>query len=191
MFLLRRVGDLMARPGKTWQEIKAERTTATRLIAGYVGVLAVFAVIERIAIEWFRLAGLDTEPAALRTTLWRSFWGSVPFLAVDLLNVYLAGRIANSLYPPPADEPDRGFRIAAYASTPLWLGRIIVPFDLPFIEWAALAAVLYAPYLLYRGMAVVLDLPPGRAAKGAAVLVLAAAVIVGIVNYIVYLFVVL
>lgn len=191
MFLLRRIADLMVRPGVAWLEIKAERSTTTRLLGGYVGALALFAVGERIVLGWIGLAGTGAETEELKANLWRPFWGSIPFLLVDLLNVWLVGRITNSLHPPPADEPVRGLRIAAYASTPLWVARIVVPFGLPFSGWLALAGFLYAPYLLYRGMAVVLDLPPRRAARSAAGLVLAAVVVVGVVDYILYIFVVL
>ncbi len=188
-FLFRRVADLLVRPNAAWQEIKAERTTAARLLLGYVAVLAGIAVIERALLSGFRLYAMGIEGPEAWTALWRTFWENVPFFVVDLLNLYLVGRIANGLFPPPEDEQDRGLRLAAYASTPLWVARIVIPFDLPVVGWFALAAVLYFPYLLYRGASVLLDLPPRRAAGATAVLALAAALIVGIVNYILYIFV--
>lgn len=190
-FLLQRIADLLVRPGKAWQDIKDERTTAPRLLFGYVAVLACIAIIERAALSGYRLHQIGTEGPQVWTAIWRTFWENIPFLVVDLINLYLVGRIANGLFPPPADEQERGLRIAAYASTPLWLARIAIPFDLPFVGWIALAAVLYFPYLLYRGVAGVLELPFREAARGTALLALAAALIVGIVNYILYLFVVL
>lgn len=190
-FLLRRVAGLLFRPGRTWTEIRDERRSTAGLLFGYVAVLAAAAIVERIALAAWRYAFIEAEDQVLRRALWQTLWENVPFAIVDLLNLYLVGRIANGLFPPPDDDPVRGLRIAAYASTPLWVARLVVPFDLALTGPLALAAVLYAPYLLYRGIVGLLDLPVREGVRKTGLLVLSAAVVVGIVDYIVYLFVVL
>jgi hypothetical protein len=190
-FLLYRVAVLLFRPGSTWAEIKDERTSTVKLLFGYVAVLAATAIVERVVLTAYRYSYIEAGQQVLRRAVWQTLWENIPFAFVDLLNLYIVGRIANSLMPPPEDDPVRGLRIAAYASTPLWVARLVVPFDLAFTGPLALLAVLDAPYLLYRGIAVVLDLPARQALRKTVALVLAAAFVAGIVDYLVYLFVVL
>ena len=187
--ILLRVQDLMFRPGAAWEEIKAERSTTARLLFGYVAVLAATAVVERMLLDGYRHLVIESQAAG--TAIWSTFWQNAPFFLIDLLNIYLAGRIANGLFPPPADDPGRGLRLAAYAATPLWIARIVVALPWPVFPWLALAAALYFPYLLYRGISVLLDRRASEAMKDTAVLALSTLFVVGIVNYIVYLFVVL
>lgn len=191
MNTLDRVRDLMFRPARAWHEIKDERPTAARLIFGYVAVLASIAVLERIFLDAYRHVQIGTKGVELRAALWGVFWQNIPFLAVDLLNVFLAGKIANSLFPPPPNDPVRGLRIVAYAATPLWIARIIVAIPFSIFPWLSLCAAAYCPYLLYRGITIMLDRRRAEALKNTAALVSASAVVVGIVNYIVYEFVIL
>jgi hypothetical protein len=187
--ILLRVRDLMFRPGTAWEEIKTERSSTARILFGYVAVLAAAAVVERMLLDGYRHLVIESQAAG--NAIWSTFWQNAPFFIIDLLNIYLAGRIANGLYPPPADDPVRGLRLVAYAATPLWIARIVVALPWSVFPWLALAAALYFPYLLYRGIAVLLERRSTEAAWNTAVLALATAVVVGIVNYIVYLFVVL
>lgn len=187
--ILQRVQDLLFRPARAWEEIRAERSTTTQVLFGYVAVLAAIAVAERMLFDGYRHLVIESQAAG--TAIWRTFWQNAPFFVIDLLNIYIAGRIANSLFPPPADDPGRGLRLAAYAATPLWIARILVPVPYAVFPWLALAAALYFPYLLYRGISVLLDRRSAEAIWNTATLALATLFVVGIVNYIVYLFVVL
>lgn len=189
--ILRRIQGLMFRPGRAWEEIKAERSTTARLLFGYAAVLAATAVLERILLDAYRHAFIGTEEQELRTALWGILWQNTPFFVIDLLNIYLTGRIANGLFPPPPGDPLRGLRIAAYAATPLWIARILVALPHAVFSWLSLAAALYFPYLLYRGITVMLDRRRAAALWNTAALLLASLVVVGIVNFIVYEFVIL
>ena len=189
MTLLARVADLLFRPGKAWEEIRAERSTTVRLLFGYVAVLAAAAVVERMLLDGYRHLVIESQDVG--RAAWSTFWQNAPFFVIDLLNIFIAGRIANGLFPPPAGDPGRGLRLAAYAATPLWVARFLVALPGAVFPWLALAAALYFPYLLYRGVTVLLDRRSAEAVWNTAALALATLFVVGILNYIVYLFVVL
>jgi hypothetical protein len=169
-FLGRLKGMLFA-PRSEWCQIARERTTSKRLVVGYITPLAGVATL--IALLRFSVTARVPLPNALTM--------AVLTLGFALMGLFVVALIINALasYFRGVHSQSQALKVTAYASTPLWLSCIFLPFP-TLALLAQFLAGLYHTYLMYLGLEVLMRSPRDRA-LGYATTVVLSAVILGIV----------
>jgi hypothetical protein len=84
-----------------------------------------------------------------------------------------------ALYFRAVPSPGQALKVAAYASTPLWLSAVFIPFPAVSVPLQFLAG-LYHTYLMYLGLKGLMKSPRDRA-LGYATTVVLCSIILGIV----------
>jgi hypothetical protein len=162
---------MLCAPKNEWRHIRRERVTPRRLVVGYVTPLAMVAALS----AFFRFSSLPRVPLAGAAAM------ATATLAFELLAVLVVALIINLLASSFRGIHDlwQALRVTAYASTPLWLASVFLPF--PALTLPALfLAGLYHIYLMYLGLEILMKSPADRA-LGYATTVVLSAVILGIV----------
>jgi hypothetical protein len=169
--LLGRAKGMLFAPKNEWRHIGRERITPRRLVVGYVTPLAGVAAL----IAFFRFSITPRVPFAGAAAL------ALLTLSFELLAVFVVALIINALasYFRGIHNLWQALRVTAYASTPLWVSCVFLPF--PTLATPALfLAGLYHIYLMYLGLEILMRSPRDRA-LGYATTVVLSAVVLGIV----------
>lgn len=152
MGLLSRAHNVICAPRREWTVIAAEDARIGTLYTGYVAIVAGIG----LAAE---LAGGLAAGGSLGPALGTALSGYVLALA----NVAILALVASRLAPAFGGVDDRvqGFKLAAFASTPVWLGGVFLL--LPGIgEPLAWISSLYGLYLYYLGIPELMRVAPRR-----------------------------
>ena len=169
--LLGRAKGMLYAPKNEWRHIRRERITPRRLVVGYVTPLAAMAALS----AFLRFSVIPRVPFAGAAAM------ALATLGFELLAVLVVALIINLLATSFRGIHDlwQALRVTAYASTPLWLSSVFLPF--PTVALPALfLAGLYHVYLMYLGLEILMKSPPDRA-LGYATTVVLSAIILGIV----------
>jgi hypothetical protein len=174
-FILSRAYGLLRDPRKEWEQIKAEETTVSNILIGYVAPLAAIPPLcDLIGQSLFNFAlQVDFGQAVIRAVVtWIVSIGLVFFLGV-LVNV-----LADTF---EADKDELGAqKIAAYSLTPAFLSGF---FSLwPPLWWLSLIALAAMVYLMYRGLPILMRAPK-ETANGYAAAVTISAMVGGIILF--------
>ena len=178
--LIARVMDILLRPRATWPQIAVEPTPVTQLLIGYVMPLAAIQAV----VSFVRMSLLGVHlpfGATLRTPIAQGLTSAVLGFALALVGVLVLAFIVNVL--APTFKGTRSLRqalnIAAYAVTPAWLGALAGL--LPALgTLVGLVCGLYAIYLMYLGLPVLMRAPPDKALGYTATVVICS-IVLGIV----------
>lgn len=177
--LIGRVLDVLLRPRTTWPVIAAEQAPATQLVIGYVMPLAAIQALVsfvRVSVIGVRLP-FDTVE---RTPVVQGLFSTVLAFGLALAGVFVLALIVNVLAPTfkGTRDSNRALKIVAYAMTPAWLGALFGL--LPALgTLLGLLATLYAIYLLYLGLPVLMQSPQDKAVPYTAAVV-ACSIVLGI-----------
>jgi hypothetical protein len=166
-----RVRGLLFNPKSEWQQVARESTAPGRLFTGYVMPLAALAVLAALLRSWLATP-VSASGALVMIALTCSF---------ALLGVCVVALIINSMasFFRGVHSQGQALKVAMYASTPLWLSCVFIPFPSLSLPAQFLGGV-YHTYLLYLGLRVLMKSPRDRA-LGYATTVVLCSILLGIV----------
>lgn len=185
MSMIDRIKNICLTPNAEWRAIEQEPSTPGGLLTGYalplaaLGAVAGFISGSIIGVNTF-FGGYVRIPVT--TGLVMAIW----VLISALLGAALCAVVVNALAPTFGGQKDSGraFKVAVYSFTPAWvLGVLQVVPGLGIL--ASLVGGLYAIYLLYLGLPVLMKSPAEKAMGYTAVTVLCviiASVVLGTVG---------
>ena len=166
-----RVRGLLFNPKSEWQQVARESTAPGRLFTGYVMPLAALAVLAAWLRSWLATP-VSVSGALLMIALTFSF---------AVIGVWVVALIINSMasFFRGVYSHGQALKVATYASTPLWLSCVFIPFPSLSLPAQFLGGV-YHTYLLYLGLRVLMKSPRDRA-LGYATTVVLCSILLGIV----------
>ncbi|HLH98401.1 MAG TPA: Yip1 family protein [Xanthobacteraceae bacterium] len=170
----RRVGAILARPEAEWAVIAGEQLTAAALFVRYIAILAVIPALGR-AIGASLVGGY--------APILPSLAGALVIYASGFVIVYGLAFLVDALAPRFGARRDfsRALDLMVYAATPVWLAGIFLV--VPGLSFLMIFGI-YALYLAWSGLPVLMRAPPERslAYTGAiASAALVAVIIVGVI----------
>lgn len=150
----KRVVDLLSNPEKEWGVIAREDGDIVSLYSNYILPLA---AIPSIAL----LLGLVVigAPFIGRFGIVLALSAAVGGFVATLVAPIVAAVVIEQLAPKFQSSGDttRALKLVAYASTPIWLAGII--YLVPLLAFMAIVGALYAVYLFYVGLPVMMGTP--------------------------------
>ncbi len=171
MNLVERVKNILLEPKNEWAAIEREQTDPKTLYTTYVAILALIpAAASLVSLALFMPIGLGIVLAA-----------AVTQYVLSLVMVFVVAFIADALVSGFGGRKDlsQALKLTAYAMTAAWVAGVFV--IVPFLGWLlSLLGSLYSLYLFFLGVPVLMKVPEEKAV-GYTVLVVVAAVVVGVV----------
>jgi Yip1 domain len=166
--LLSRAKGMLFAPKNEWRHIAREIITPRRLVVGYITPLA--GVTALIALLRFSVTARVPFAGAVAM--------AVLTLGFELMAVFVVALIINALasYFHGIHSQSQALRVTAYASTPLWLSCVFLPFPTLALPVQFLAG-LYHIYLMYLGLEVLMRSPRDRALGYATTVVLSSLIL--------------
>ena len=177
--LIDRIKNILISPKTEWPVIEGEPTSVAQLYKGYVMPLAAFSAL----MSFLRMSviGVSFGFGSFRVPLATGLVWTVVNFIMGLIGLFLFGLIIDLLAPTFSGQRDRrqALKTAAYTFTPAALGSVFGLFGglgmlLQFI------AALYAIYLLYLGMPLLMRSPKEKAAGYTAATIICA-ILAGVV----------
>ena len=159
--LQERVTKLLKEPAKEWVVIEAEPTTTERLYRSYIAPLAAIPAIAGfigMTIIGFSVPFVGTY----RESFPRGLSNMIVSFVLSLVLVYVAALIVNKLAPTFQSTPDdlRALKLVAYSQTPAWIAGVL--YVIPALGPIAIIGGLYAIYLFYLGLPVMMKTPQDK-----------------------------
>jgi hypothetical protein len=152
-----RVIKILTTPKTEWPVTEAESTDVAKLYSGYIAILAAIP-----AICSFIGSTMIGYPIIGRTPMTAAFVTMILSYAASLAGVYISALIIDKLAPSFQSTPSfiRALKLVAYASTATYVAGVLnlVPVFGPL----ALLAMVYAIYLFYLGVPVMMKTPPDK-----------------------------
>ena len=149
--LIARVKGILLKPSREWEIIENEKANLQSLFRDF---LAPLAAIPAIANFLRMLVSGRFEPFSALT-------GAVVSYGFSLLGVYAMGHVIYQLADNFGGRQDKmkAMKTAVYASTPVWLAGIV--FLVPAFDFFFVFS-LYAVFVLYRGLPIMMKAPPDK-----------------------------
>jgi Predicted integral membrane protein len=177
--LIERVRNIVLQPRSEWTKIAPEPTSVMQLFLGYVMPLAGISAL--ISLIRMSIIGISLPfGGTLRSPLTAGITVAIFSFAMALVSVFVLALIVNALASTFAGTRDQrqALKVTAYAMTPAWLGAVFGL--LPMLgTLLGLVASIYAIYLLYLGLPILMRSPQDKAA-GYTALVVVCAIVLGI-----------
>ena len=153
--LIERVKSIIMHPKETWDTIKAEETTSTKIVKEYLIYLAAIPPIAHFI--GYAIVGF----VGYRTPFFHSLLQSIVWYVLLIVQVYISAFVINALAPSfgAAKNDLAAFKLVAYSMTPSFVAGIfyIIP------PLAALGIVgLYGFYLMYVGLPNLMECPEDK-----------------------------
>lgn len=170
MNIVDRVKRILMSPTTEWPVIAAETTPTQTLITGYVLPLAAVAAIAGFigrSIVGTTLFG-TTYRASVANGLGFAVWAVI----MAVVGVFLCAYIINAFAPTfgATKSDSQALKVAAYSFTPVWvLGVLQI---LPVLGMLAIFGALYAAYLMYLGLGILMKTPEDKTIGYAAVVII-------------------
>ncbi len=146
--LLARIKGMMLAPRAEWTRIERESTPSARLYLTFVLPLAIVAAL---------VAFVRVGDGVVRAPLRAGMITASLVLVFGLLGILIVALVIDALASSFGGVRNRrrAAATAAYASTPIWIATVFVPFP---TVWPALyvLAVAWHTYLLYLGLSVLM-----------------------------------
>lgn len=184
--LVQRVRDLLVQPKPEWAVIDREPATVASLFTSYVMILAAIPpVAMAIGLFLFVPRG-NVYGVAIGLSTGSIVAGMVVQYLLGLLSVYVVALIIDALAPTFGSRKDQvqAMKVAAYYPTAVWVASILLL--IPALgAIAALVGAIYSLYLLFVGLPILMKTPPDKAVAYFVVTLIAAIVVLGIVNAVV------
>ncbi|MDN6318562.1 MAG: YIP1 family protein [Marinobacter sp.] len=155
---------LLTNPDQTWEAIRRESESVTRLYTGHVLLLALIPALAGFfgtsQIGWQIGDGQIT-----RLSVSSALSLSVLFYAAMLAGIFILGKFIDFFAATydAVDRTPRGVTMAAYTATPIFLIGVIAVYPNIWVNMlAGLVAIAYAVYLLYEGLPILMKIPEDR-----------------------------
>ncbi|MGB6054540.1 MAG: Yip1 family protein [Burkholderiaceae bacterium] len=162
MFATDRVKGLLLQPRSEWRAIESHQITIVDLYRKYAVPLAAVGPIASFV--GFSVVGVSMPVMGqYRTPIGTGLMSALIAFLMSLGGVFVIALIINALAPAFSGRKNamQALKLAVYASTPAWLGGIFQL--LPAAAALTIFAGLYALYLLYLGLPVLMKTPPEKA----------------------------
>jgi hypothetical protein len=182
MNLVDRVKGILLQPQAEWEVIAAEPATTQSLYTGYIIPLA--AIGPLASIIGLSMIGISVPGmGAFRVSIFSALGSALTSFVLALAGIYVVALVIDALAPSfqARKDPMAALKVAAYSATPSWLAGVlhILPGVLSIV---ALLVSLYGVYLLYLGLQSLMRAPKAKATGYTALVILAAFVIMFVVN---------
>ncbi len=161
--ILQRIKGILLMPDQEWSLILTERPDTGAILLKYVLILALIP-----AIGLFVNVGLIGE--SMMGFMVRSISGGIMQgmiqLFTALASVFLLGHVVNYLAPQFSSEKDlgRSVQLIAYSMTPMWVLGVL--YLLPSVSFLKMLVMilggLYAIFLMYKGLPVIMKTPSDK-----------------------------
>jgi hypothetical protein len=150
-----RVKNILTRPAREWQVIAGEAASVNGLLRDYAAPVSGLAAICR----WL---GLNLFFGVLGVGFLATAISGVIAWALGLVGAWVAAIAIERLAPSFSSRggPPQALKLVVYASTPVWIASMLslVPLLAPLVILGA----IYAVYLFYLGLPVVMETPPDK-----------------------------
>lgn len=178
--LVERVKNIILTPNSEWSVIAKESTSTASLYAGYIVPLAAIGPLASIIGMSVIGVSIPFLGGTIRTPIMSSITYAILAYALALVGVLILSLIINALAPVFSGEKNshQALKVAAYAYTPAWLAGIF--HLIPMLAMLGIIAAMYAIYLLYTGLPVLMKSPKDKAV-GYTALVIVAGFVLGVV----------
>lgn len=179
--LLERVKAILLNPKATWENIKGETTTVSKIYGEYLVPLAAIPAVA--AFIGHSLVGVHLPfMGYYRTPIISGLVSAVLTYGLTLAGIFIVAKVIDALAPTfGASKNDlNAFKVAAYAWTPALVAGILS--ILPTLAPLGLLAGLYGIYLLYLGLRSLMACPAEKAVAYTATSVVAVIVIYALVG---------
>lgn len=179
-----RVTNIITTPKTEWPVIEAEATTADKLYRSYIAPLAAIPAIAHfigITMIGVSLPFVGTYRESIPT----AFVSMILSFVLTLVGVYVSALVISKLAPTFESRPDdlQALKLVAYASTPSWIAGILGV--IPVLSPLAIIGGLYAIYLFYVGLPVMMKTPEAKVIPYmvvAAVVAIAVYIVIGVLS---------
>jgi hypothetical protein len=183
MDLQTRVKNILTNPSQEWPVIAAESSDVGALIRDYAAPLSAIAAICR----WIGLSVVGFSAGFFgryRVGLVGGFANAVVSWVLGLVGLWICAIIIEKLAPTFKSRGDtaQAAKLVAYATTPVWVAGVLGL--VPALSVLILVAAIYAIYLFYLGLPVVMHTPGDQVIPYmlvSAVVVIVVVVVVGMV----------
>ena len=156
MDLQTRARNIITQPAQEWRTIAAETTDVGSLLRDYAAPLSAIPAIA----GW--IGGSIIGYGFFRVGLVRGFANAVVSWVFGLVGCWLAAIVIEKLAPTFGSRGStaQALKLVVYASTPVWLAGILNL--IPPLAVLTLLAALYALYLFYVGLPIVMQTPQDK-----------------------------
>ena len=181
MSIVDRIKNICLTPNTEWPVIATEAGSTGSLLAGYVAPLAaVSALAGFIGVSLVGQTGFFTGTyrlplvAGLGLAVW-TFIGAI-------IGVVVVGFLINALAPTFGAQQNsaQAMKVAVYSFTPAWVAGVLR--IIPALGVLAILGAFYGFYLLYLGLPALMKAPKDKAAGYTVITVVAAVVVIFVVN---------
>jgi hypothetical protein len=175
MNVVERAKKILISPGQEWTVIKGETHTVADLFTRYVMILSAIP-----AIAWFigfSIVGYSGMGPTYRVPIGAGVANLVLSYILGLASVYVTALVIDALAPKFGGEKDftQALKVAAFFPTAWWLSGVF--FILPALSILAILGGLYSLWLLYTGLAPLMDVPEQQSVPYTVVVLLVAVVL--------------
>jgi hypothetical protein len=175
-----RVIKILTTPQTEWPVIEAEVTDVAKLYTGYIAILA--AITALATFIGYTVVGV---PFFGRYSAATALSAAVVSYVIALISVYVSAFIIDKLAPSFQSTPNfiQALKLVAYASTAPWVAGVL--YVIPALGILALLAGLYAIYLFYLGVPVLMKTPQDKVIVYmivAAVVVIVVSIVLGMIG---------
>jgi len=183
MNLVQRAQNIILKPQDEWQVIDTEPTSIAEIYTGYIIPLAAIGPI--CMIIGYSLIGANYGFVNIKLPIANAIILGVVSYALSLGAVYVIALIIDALAPNFDGQKNinQAFKVAAYSSTPGWIGGIFN--ILPALAIIGALLGLYGLYLYFLGLPVLMKSPKEKAVGYVVVVIVAAIVVFVIIGVIV------
>ncbi len=176
-----RARNILTQPAREWPVIAAETTDVASLLRDYAAPLSAIPAICR----WIGMSIVGVSFGFMgryRVGLVRGLANAIVFWVLGLVGCWVAAVIIEKLAASFQSRGDtaQALKLVVYASTPVWVAGVLNL--VPALGVLILVAALYAIYLFYLGLPIVMQTPTDKVVAYmivSAIVVLAVTIVVG------------
>jgi len=172
-----RARNIVMQPAQEWRTIAAESADVGSLLRDYAAPLSAIPVIG----NW--IGGSLIGYGYFRIGLVRGLTNAIVAWVFGLVGCWLAAIVIEKLAPNFASRGStaQALKLVVYASTPVWLAGVLNL--VPPLAMLVLIAALYALYLFYVGLPIVMQTPPDKVIPYMAVSAIVVIVVTVVVGF--------
>lgn len=160
MNLQTRAKNIITQPAQEWPVIAAESADVASLLRDYAAPLSAIPAI----CSWLGMGfiGLSVLGSTYRVGVVRGFANAIVSWVFGLVGVWLAALVIEKLAPNFGSRGNtaQALKLVVYASTPIWIAGVLNL--VPALAVLTIVAALYALYLFYLGLPVVMHTPADK-----------------------------
>jgi hypothetical protein len=159
MTLQTRVVNILTKPAEEWRTIAGESATVEGLLRDYAAPLAAIPAVAQFI--GFSLIGVTVPPfgGVIRMGIVRSFANGIVSWVFALVGAWFAAVVIEKLAPSFESNGStaQALKLVVYSWTPVWVAGVL--YIVPPLAVLVLLAALYAIYLFYLGLPVIMGTP--------------------------------